>query len=155
MSPETQRKSSSKGWAAHERQRKAAERKEARGLTSLPITTPEDLQRKFSVASWRQTLGLLDIYTSNMDDTIRSVFEEIRQPLIERDFEEREILHKWHGACYKDASTGTGQENKFRSKYINDHIDARATEPFPPLLVQRTTSLRKLVEGFVIKNSNE
>lgn len=142
----------SRGWAKHERQRKAEERKIARSTVTQPtITTPEDAQRKFSIASWSDTLGLLNIYTSHMEN-IRPIYEEIVQPLIDRDFTERHMLREWYSACYNDAKNGNEDTN--RSEYMVKHVGPRATDPYDPNLVQRTASLRKLIESFVVKTTD-
>jgi len=141
--------SSERGWAKHERRRKAEERRNQ--PLSLQYSTPEEKQRRLTTASWAAVRGLLNMETARIP-LLHSIYEEIS--VIDEygnDGPTRKIIKGYYDASYKDATNGDGFGTNNRSEFRKQYAQNKTSENYNPLMITRAEPLLKMIDGFMFK----
>jgi hypothetical protein len=132
MSPERRndgiRKRPSRGWAKHERERKASERREG-------VISQQEKAKQFAVPSWEEMSQIFELRMYN--DEVQYV----------RYFKHRGILREFYDGVYKMATgQGTDDRNKFMERYTSP-----SSKDYNPRLIDELSGHLSLIRDTLIK----
>lgn len=145
MSPEAISGRPSKGWAKHIREAKAAGTwyEENPSLRPTTLTTPQERQRRMTIAPWSAVCGFINLAIIN-DPSLEPLFTTR---------ETREIVKGWFEVSRFDAIYGGSlQRDAFRERY---EINSKKTRRSGPPVLEKVAPLMAVVDQAIFKTGTQ